>query len=188
MISDLILGVFAFIFFIQIRPINKYWSLFYLFMSMAALIGSVFHGNPLIGEQYRYFSWSVLTASIVFAQLATYQNVNSKMFNWFFIIKSVTLLSLAISYSQFLFIVLDIAISMLGFIVIGNYFFLKNISNKISTGILISIASAIIVVLKTDIHPEYLTANDIGHYISIISLMYIFKGVKESDYLNEVEA
>jgi len=76
----------------------------------------------------------------------------------------------------------DIAISLLGFVVIGNSFFIKGISNKISLGIMISISSAIIVVLKLNIHPEYLTANDIGHYISIISLLYISKGIGESSY------
>ena len=182
MISDLILGIFAFYFFIQNKNISKNWGFFFLFMSIAAFFGALFHGNEFIGEQYRFISWSLLSASLIFAQLATYSKFKSFKLNMFFVLKSVIFLFLAIRYSQFLYMVTDIAISLLGFVVIANFMFRKDVSNKISYGILISISSAIIVILKVDVHHYYLTANDIGHYISIISLMYISKGVGEGSF------
>ncbi len=182
MVSDFILGIFAFYFFYMNRTLNKNWGFFFLFVSIAAFVGSAFHGGFIAAEYARFVPWTILSASLIFAQLATYEKVNSKTLNLFFVFKSALFLSLAISYSEFLFMVTDIAISLLGFVVIGNSFFIKGISNKISLGIIISISSAIIVVLKLNIHPEYLTANDIGHYISIISLLYISKGIGESSY------
>ena len=179
MISDLILGAFAVYFFIQNRSVSKNWSFFFLFMGIAAFFGALFHGNEILGEQYRFFSWSLLSSSLIFAQLATYDKFSSIKLNMFFVLKSVMFLFLAIHYSQFLFMVADIAISLLGFVVIANYWFLKDVSNKISYGILISISSALIVIFRLDFDHDYLTANDIGHYISVISLMYISKGVGE---------
>ena len=180
MISDFILGLFAFYFFIQNRNISKNWSMFFLFMAVAAFIGSAFHGNPDIGQQFRFLSWSVLSASLIFAQLATYERLKSFSLNMLFVVKSVLFLSFAIHYSEFMYMVTDIAISLLGFVVIGDLWVFKSPSKKITYGILISISSALIVTLKLDIHSEYLTANDLGHYISIISLMYISKGVGET--------
>ncbi|MCK5845893.1 MAG: hypothetical protein KAG84_00520 [Bacteroidales bacterium] len=187
MISDFILSIFAFYFFYQSKPLSKNWSLFFLFMGISAIVGAAFHGGILVGQQFRFISWAILSASLIFAQLATYERFYSKSLNLFFVLKSVIFLSLAITYTQFLYMVIDIAISLLGFVVVGNMFYLKNVSNKISIGILISIVSAVIVVLKVDLHPVYLTANDIGHYISILSLLYISKGVGENSYILEVE-
>ncbi len=179
MISDLILGSVALYFYLQFRQLSKYWSLFFFFMALAAFVGAAFHGYPAMGQQYRFLSWTILSASLIFALLATYDSVKNKSLKIFFVVKSVFLLALAILFSNFNFMIIDVAISMLGFIVIGGYLLEKRQSFKISIGILVSILAAIIVVLKIDAHPYYLEANDIGHYISAISLIFISKGVAD---------
>ena len=148
-------------------------------MGLAAFVGAAFHGYPAMGQQYRFLSWTILSASLIFALLATYDSIKNKSLKTFFIAKSVSLLSLAIYFSDFNFMIIDVAISMLGFIVIGNLLLKERQSFKISIGIFVSIAAAIVVVLKIDAHPYYLQANDIGHYISAISLIFISKGVAE---------
>jgi len=179
MISDLILSLFAFYLYFQHRTQNQKWSLFFLFLGLSALVGGVCHGFTMIGEYFRFLSWSFLSIALVFAQLAAYQNNKNRIIETVFVLKSILLLFLSILNTNFEFMVFDTLISMLGFIVIGNLFFLKSLSKYISYGILISLSSAFFVIYKISIHPLYLTFNDIGHYISIISLIVMSRGVRE---------
>jgi len=156
-------------------------------MGFSAFVGGIYHGFPEAGEQYRFLSWSLLSVSLIFAQLAAYQNIKNISLKLFFILKSVLLLFISIKTTSFGFMVIDMAISMLGFIVIGNLLFIKLLPVNISYGILISLTSAFFVVFKICISPEYINYNDIGHYISILSLFVISKGVHEDSlkYLSE---
>ena len=182
MISDLILSIFALSFYFQHRTHSKRWSMFFLLMGLSAFVGGVYHGFPNIGDTFRFLSWSLFSGSLIFVQLASYQNINNKALKSLFILKSVLLLFIAIYYTNFQFIVLDAFISMFGFIVIGNLLFIKALSPYISYGILISFSSAFFVVFKISFSPKYLNYNDIGHYISILSAFIISKGVGE-DYI-----
>jgi hypothetical protein len=187
MVSNLLLGVFAFYFYFQHRKLSKIWSLFFLFMGFSAFVGGVYHGFPDVGEQYRFLSWSLFSISLISAQIAAYQNNNNLSIKLIFILKSVMLLFFAIQNANFDYMVIDTAISMIGFIVIGNMLFFKTLPANITYGILISFAAAFCVVLKISISPIYMNYNDIGHYISILSLFLISKGVNEDSlkYLSE---
>lgn len=182
MTSDLILCIFAFHFFFQIRKMNKKWSFFFLFMGFSALTGGIYHGYPIIGEQYRYLSWVFLSISLIYAQLGAYSSIKNSAIKSTIIVKSTLLLSLSVYYGSFSFMILDTAISMLGFIVIGNLIFLKSLSSYISYGILISTTSAFFVIARISFHPDYFNYNDIGHYITILSLAVISKGVRKDYY------
>ncbi len=179
MISDLILSIFAFYFYLQHRNHSNKWSFFFLFMGVSAFVGGIYHGFPNIGEQSRFLSWSFFSTSLIFAQLAAYQYVKNRTLKSIFILKTILLLFLSILNASFIYILIDTVVSMLGFIVIGNLFFLKSLSNYITYGILISLTSAFIVIFKISFHPQYLTCTDIGHYISILSIAVISKGVRE---------
>lgn len=185
MISDLILGLIAFYLFYKHRHLNRYWSLFFLFMGASAMAGGIYHGYERLGESLRFFSWSLLCAAIIFAQLAAYRQQNNSILKAVLVFKSVVFLYLAIQQADFAFMIYDTAISMLGFIAIGNWFFQKPMSSTISYGILISVASAVVVAFKFNLHPKYLSPNDIGHYISIVSLLVMSKGI-EKDSLTEL--
>lgn len=187
MISDIVLSIFAFYLFNVHRSTNPKWSMFFLFMGVSAFIGGIYHGYNIIGEPFRFLSWACLTVALLFAQNATYKHINNKLVKILYTSKSIILLFLSINTGDFSFIVIDTAISMLGFIVIGNTFFLRSSSKYINYGILISISSAFFVVSKTSLHAEYFTCNDIGHYITILSLLVISKGVRE-DYINDIVA
>ncbi len=179
MISDLILSFFAFGFFYKLKDMDANWSLFFGFMSLSAFSGALYHGFNNLGESLRFFSWSMLAVSIIFAQRASYLEYNSKILNAIFILSGIIFLSLSIVYSNFIFMVINMIIGLFGFVVLGGLIFLKDNSKKIIIGILISFSSVFFVITKTSIHDEYLNYNDIGHYISILSLYIVTLGVRE---------
>jgi len=82
--------------------------------------------------------------------------------------------------------IVDTALSMLGFIVIGNLLFIIPLSNYIIYGVLISLISVFFIIYKINFYEQYLTYIDIGHYISIISLIVISIGTRE-DYTKHIE-
>lgn len=155
------------------------WSLFFLFMGLSALVGGIFHGVETIGEGFRFLSWSLLSISLLFALFAAYSDKAHKQLKIFFIFKSALLLGFSIYLVNFNLMVIDTALSLLGFVFLGNLFYLKNMSKWISFGILVSLVSVFFIVNKIIIDPQYLTYNDIGHYITILSLMSMSKGVYE---------
>ncbi len=83
-----------------------------------------------------------------------------------------------------MFMVFDTLLSLLVFIVIGNLIFIKSLSKYISYGILISLSSVFFIVFQVNSDSQYLTYNDIGHYITIITLSFISKGAKE-DFIKD---
>ncbi len=179
MISDLVLSLFAFFFFFQHRLANKKWSLFFLFMGFSSFVGAMYHGFFETYELLRFLSWALFSAALIFAQLAAYQHDKNNFIKTTFVLKSIVLLFLSIQNTSFSFMVVDTILSMFGFIVIGNLLYLKSLSKTISYGIIISFLSVFVVVFHVSIHPEYITQNDIGHYISIVSLAVMSKGVRE---------
>lgn len=179
MISDLILSIFSFIFFLKLRELNVNWSLFFAFMSLSALTGGIYHGFTFLGEGLRFFSWSMLAVSIIFAQIASYKSYNNKLLNGIFIFNGALFLSLSIINANFIYMVINIIVGLFGFVILGGLVYLKGNSNKIIIGILISFTSVFFVIAKINFDDRYLTFNDIGHYISIISLYIMAIGIKE---------
>ncbi len=179
MISDIILSIFAFYFYFIHRNNNKQWSYFFLLIGLSALVGGIYHGYNEIGEQYRFLSWGFLSASLIFAINAVYHQLINFWLKSLVLLKSILLLTLSIYYSNFMFMVFDTLLSLLVFIVIGNLIFIKSLSKYISYGILISLSSVFFIVFQVNSDSQYLTYNDIGHYITIITLGFISKGAKE---------
>lgn len=180
MISDLILGVFAIAFYLLSYRLNKFWSYFFLFMGLSAIMGGFYHGYTEIGESFRFLSWSFLSVALLFALLGAYQGFGNKVLRMIFLLKSAVLLFLSIYFVNFGFMAVDTAISLLGFIVFGNIFFLHNQSRWIMMGIIVSLSSAFIFANHISYDEVYFTANDIGHYITIISLLLMFIGVRKT--------
>jgi hypothetical protein len=179
MISNIVLGTFAFLFFILTRKHDKFWSLFFLFIGLSAFTGAVYHYDITAGETSRFFSWGLLSVALLFALFATYNHVDNKLLKIFFIFKSLVFLSLAIGNADFIFMAGDTFISLMVFIVIGHFLYLHNVSPFKITGIIISVSSALIFVNQIVLHKDYLNANDLGHYITVISLFFIMTGVRE---------
>ncbi len=181
MISDLVLSLFAFYFYFQHRITSRKWSLFFLTLGLSAFTGGIYHGYYEIGELFRFLSWGLLSASLYFAVLSVYHQYLNLLLKNIVLMKSLLLFFLSVYYVNFIFMVIDTAISLLVIVVFGNFFFLKSLSKYISYGILISLSSIVFIVFKISFHPLYLTYNDIGHYISILTLFLISKGVTQ-DY------
>ncbi len=185
MISDLVLSLFAFYLYSQHRITSRKWSLFFLTMGLSAFIGGIYHGYNEIGEPFRFLSWGLLSASLYFAVLSVYHQYLNLLLKSIVLMKSLLLFFLSVYYVNFIFMVIDTAISLLVIVVFGNFFFLKSLSKYISYGILISLSSVVFIVFKISFHPLYLTYNDIGHYISILSLFLISMGVTQ-DYMKSL--
>jgi hypothetical protein len=179
MLSDLVLSAFSLIFFFRIKDLDKNWSLFFAFMSLSAFSGAIYHGYTQIGEGLRFFSWSMLAVSIIFAQRASYKEYESNLLNSIFLFNGALFLSLAIYNADFIYMVLNIVVGLFGFVVLGGLIYLKDNSNKIIYGILISFTSVFFVIAKISVDDKYLNFNDIGHYISVISLYVMTLGIKE---------
>ena len=179
MISDLVLSGFAFYLYFQHRILNRNWSFFFLFMGVSALIGGLYHGFDFIGEEFRFLSWAVLSISLIFAQFAAYKSVDNKALKWFFVQKAALFLFFSIFYASFTFMIIDMVISLIGFVILGNIFYLKNMSNLITYGILISLSSAVFVIFKINLDSNFFMANDLGHYVTVISLFVMSRGVRE---------
>ena len=188
MISNIVLGTFALLYFMLTGISVKHWSLFFLFICLSAFSGAVYHNDVSNGEIFRFFSWGLLSVALLFALQATYFHVDNKLLKIFFIFKSLLLLSLAISNADFIFMAIDTFISLMVFIVIGNYIYLHNVSRWKIYGIVISVSSALIFVNQIVLHKDYLTPNDIGHYISVISLFFIMIGVREDSHSEKLSA
>jgi len=179
MLSNVILGLAALYFFSLHRSINRLWGFFFLSLSLGAFIGGIYHGNPEIGNQPRFFSWAFLSIALFFAQWAVFQKNANLLLLFFFILKGIILLIFSIIYVDFVYLIYDSIISMIGFVFVGNLIFIKEPYRLINIGISISIISAIISRMKVSLDPDYLTHNDIGHYITIISLLLISRGVNK---------
>lgn len=180
MISDLILGSFAVIFFIFLIRKNINWSLFFLFMGISAFVGGFWHGyfdetNNLL----RFFSWFFLTLSLLFPAFELYKKAK-RILRMSFVFISSVLLFLAIFYCNFLFMEINAVIIMLGFVLVKSIINSKH--NKaymfIYLGILVSLVS-VFFQIKRYSFSEYLNFNDIGHYITIVSLSVIYLGVSK---------
>jgi len=188
MISNIALGLASLYFFGLHKSKNRYWAFFFLAMALAAFVGGIYHGYPELGTHFRFISWSLLSIALFFAQWAVF---NKKINNYlliFFLLKGVVLLSFAIVNADFLYMIIDSLISMFGFVILGNLIFFKDSYKLINIGIFISVISAIISRMEFTLHPDYMNHNDIGHYITIISLYLISLGVsnlEEKSWANE---
>lgn len=180
MVSDLVLGLISIVFFIFIVKRSFNWSMFFLVMGVSAIFGGIWHGFfTETNNSFRYLSWTFLTASILFPAFELYKNLKN-IFNLGFVIISSVLLFLAIHYSDFVYMEINAIIIMLGFV------FFKSIVNSkqnknyllINLGIFISLVSVFFQIKKYSFS-EYFDYNDIGHYITALSLLVIFIGVRK---------
>ena len=179
MISNIALGLASLYFFGLHKSKNRYWAFFFLAMALAAFVGGIYHGFPELGMQSRFISWSLLSVALFFAQWAVFSKKINNYLLIFFLLKGIILLSFAITNVDFLYLIIDSLISMLGFVILGNLLIIKESYKLINIGIFISIISAIISRMELSLNPDYLNYNDIGHYITIISLLLISQGVSK---------
>jgi len=177
MISNIILGFASLYFYRLHRKDNRFWAFFFLSIALAAFIGGIYHGFPKEANLLRFVSWSFLSSALFFAQWAVFSKKSNSLLFVFIFLKDIFFLFLSIIYIDFGFLIADSLISMIGFVVFGNLFFTKEPFKWINIGIFISIIAAIVSRTRLTLEPNYLNYNDIGHYITIISLWLISIGV-----------
>jgi hypothetical protein len=179
MISDTILFLFAILFFFQQRNYNQLWSYFFLFMGLSALFGALYHGFEEQMEQLRYISWTFLYFALVFSLIAEYRLKANVWVLRFFVFKGLPMLFLSIYYQVFFYMMIDTLVSLVFLIVVAHWLRIIEVHPLVITGILLSFSSVFFQLSKINIDDNYLNYNDIGHYISIISMMLMSKGIKE---------
>ncbi len=176
MLSDIILGSFSFIFYLLIVKKNKYWGYFFLFMSISAFLGGFWHGYFEGTNNFlRIFSWIFLSISLLMPGMDLYKNIKIRSF---LIGISFVLILPALFSHNFIFMIIDALIIMIGFVMIKSMILSKKHKGYIYVylGIICSLISVFFQITKYSF-AKYLNYNDIGHYISAISLFIIFLGI-----------
>ena len=194
-ICNLLLGLTAFFCFRHLSKIKSDdgeifgWKYFFLFGSVAYLIGIVVHGfSYYIPELTHFWIWVTMgwfqIVGVFFAQLGYARKIFPKQIHWLKFVLMLQLIGFAalmVYIRRFGAVNIDIALGLLP--IAGWNFYRnsknKNVSNLIGWGILFAILPAVVVVLKLMPSP-WLSYNDIAHLLLVISILIIFRGVKKN--------
>lgn len=191
-LTDLIITILCFHFLYKLKnnlpSVNK-WKMFFLFFGLSTLVGAFSHAlfKEHSGAGYKSFwlSMQVLNLLAVFsAQLATYhsvllENKHNKVWLYSYYTQLILFTVAVFVFHNFLVVVLDNAIGLIPVLILH----LKNRKQAegykgIANGILISFLTGIVHGTKLTFH-AYFNFNDIAHVLIMISLYYIYSGVKK---------
>lgn len=185
LITDLLLGILALFLGRKLFEIkNNDWGYFLVFMGLSAIAGGLGHGfYYFYGIYIKMFSWILLNVSFYFAEKETLNLLsikNRKNLKILFVIKLILLSVLAIYFESFTYIKISAIVGLLGFVMITNIIKSFHTTRKyLVYGILISVSSVFIHWKKIAISEEWFNHNDISHIVTIVSILYMYKGVKK---------
>ncbi len=191
-LTDLIITILCFLFLYNLKnnlPSTNKWKLFFLFFGLSTLVGAFSHAlfKEHSGIAYKSFwlSMQMLNLFAVFtAQLATYysvllENKHKKIWLNSYFIQLVIFAVAVFIFQNFLVVVLDNAIGLIPVLILHLKHRNQNEGYKgIANGILISFLTGIVHGTKLTFH-AYFNFNDIAHVLIMISLYYIYSGVKK---------
>jgi hypothetical protein len=184
-LTDLLLCVACVHYFIIVRKSRaNYWPYFFGCMVLTPLIGAFGHAlytdkNNILQLISR--SWGIV--SVFFASLGSItmiqKSVVTRFLNWFAFLQVVTALSLLVWLNQFWIVKVNSTLG-LGILVGGTQVYLKSKSNPGSNYILIGIGINALAGLVHNLEfsiSKWFNYNDLGHFILIVGLYFIAKGV-----------
>jgi hypothetical protein len=162
------------------------WSLFFLFSSIAYLIGVAVHGfSWYIPEQTHFFIWLLMgwmqILGAAFAQFATAEWYFPKQIKWMrvlIIFQFVFFCGLMIYIRKFAAVNIDVALAL---IPIACWHIYLRAKKKLATamvgwGILFASLAGVAFVFKIMPSPWF-SYNDIAHVILVVSLLIIYSGL-----------
>ena len=199
-ISDIIISICSFIFYLKIIKISSYEKLylyyryFFLFMSISTLIAAFAHLLFFyFGKELHLIAWFFTALSTYFFDRAVLINWNikiTKQIMWNFInIQLLIFVVLILLFKKFDIVAINTVISVGLFacpILFMMYFKQNQKGNLlILFGIHITILPALI--FKSNfVFLDILTAKDISHLVIVVSLFFIYLGIVRNYKLNLV--
>ncbi len=172
------------------HQISRHWGIFFLLMALSSLLASATHGiHEQLGDTFLEVSWflmnSVSLVGIYFFYRATFiysnlQKENSgQTYNYGIVLWMISLLVITFFLNNFLLVKIHAGI-VLFYSLIVHYITFRNKhagSGYIVAGIIISFMSIVVHSFKFSFG-EWFNYKDISHVIVLISMIFLFKGVK----------
>ncbi len=162
----------------------KGWKHFFFWMGVAAALGAVAHGfHFALSNEVKILSWNFLIISILAAELQAFEELGwqSVWLRAAVVLKAALFIGLCWYTGKFGVSVIDVAIGMLVIVTgtqITRYRKHPAASRWIIGGILFSAIPAVVQRQHLVIDPVWLDHNDLGHYLSALSLLMIYWGIK----------
>jgi hypothetical protein len=165
------------------------WKLFFVVSAIAYLVGVPVHGfSYYIPPEIHFWMWIAMgwiqMTAVACVQLGTAKQYFPLQLKWIRPLVFVQLIlcaSIMVYIKKFGAVNADIAIGLIPIAIWNIYLYSKkrNASYLMGAGILFAIIPAVIVILKFMPAP-WLTYNDIAHFLLIISLLVICRGVEKN--------
>lgn len=195
-ISDSALGVACLIFYLVIRRnagslTQKYISVFFLFMSLAAFIGGFAHLLFLyFGDPFKFAGWLMSSLAIYFIQLGISSDFGDDYQRFFYNLISrgqlILFSFLGMVYMDFLWIKLHIAIGLILTVmpVMISRYRSTGINHylTVAAGIILALVPALLHTMPFDMG-QWVNMNDFSHYFLIICLFFVFQGFRKLQQL-----
>jgi len=190
-ITDLIISIVSFIFYIKIKKINSYekpylyYRYFFLFMSISTLLAAFAHLLYLYTDKNLHLiAWIFTALSTYFFDRAVLINWNNKIIKitiWYFInIQFLMFVILILLFKDFTIVTINIAISIsiIALPILVILYIKQNQKGNLLMflGIFVAILPALI--FKSNfMFLKVLTAKDISHLIIVLCLYFIYLGI-----------
>ena len=167
---------------------QKFWSIFFVFIGLASIIGGTAHGFiNYVGQNFHYAAWIFSGLAIFAAQLATIQLIeNDKIrsfVRFFAYAQLLVLVSSVMYFHNFNSVRINSAIGLLGVVI--PFTLIHYVKNKdkrslfIMIGILSNLIPGVVHAFKISIN-EWFNFNDISHVIMVFCFYLMYIGAKQN--------
>ncbi|MEN8247892.1 MAG: hypothetical protein ABFS32_03100 [Bacteroidota bacterium] len=194
LITDFLLAGFGFLFgHILFRSQTsdthaKLWSLFFLFMGIAATLGGIAHGlSNYVGINMHYASRIAAGLAIFSAQIASLELIKEKriysFLRWFAIIELIVLIACVLYFQTFAPVIITTVVGLIGMVTPVQLYVYWNKTHTPHLIIVIGIVCNIIPGMIHALHLSYnkwFNSNDISHIIMIFFFYIIYSGVRKA--------
>jgi hypothetical protein len=188
--TDVIISSLCLLFYFRLKGKDKtlaFWKIFFLFFGSSTFIGAISHAFFAVhsGTIYKIF-WLTMQVTngmaIYAAESAALQSVLrnspsrplfSKLISWQLILFCASVFIV----QNFIVVVINTALGLIPVMIFHYKYARSNADRLIAHGILISFLTAIVHGTKLSLS-AYFNSNDISHVLIMISLYYMYKGIK----------
>lgn len=166
---------------------KKYWSLFFLFIGLASIMGGTAHGFiQYVGHNFHLAAWVFTGLAVFSAQLASLHLIENRKLSFaltFFVYTEVVLMTISvIFFDSFESVRVNSAFGLIGVVLpIQLIYYLKYKTRRnglIVIGILANIMPALIHAIELS-YNQWFNFNDLSHVVMIGCLYIIYYGVKQ---------
>lgn len=169
LITDYVLGIFAWVLAALLKRAGKPWVPAFVFTGIAAILGGTYHGlfeHPLL--------WKAVVYAVGFASFFLLAGSGGRKLQVFAAVKLVAYLAWVTMDDAFVWVIVDYGVTLL--IVAAVHAIRKSPATKwILANIAVSIVGALIQQSKVKLHPYWFDHNDIYHVIQMVALWLLYR-------------